>query len=66
MMTKRVKRFGFVSALFVLALTAAATPAAWGAEFGLHYKSTSGQEGYAASPKDVTTEVPSLKEMFLG
>lgn len=66
MMTKRVKRFGFVSALFVLALTAAATPAAWGAEFGLHYKSTSGQEGYAAGPKDATTEVLSLKEMFLG
>ena len=70
-MQRRLRRFGHSLALaFVLAATlvaaSTATPAAWGAEFGLHYKSTSGQEGYAASPKDVTTEVLSLKEMFLG
>ena len=56
-MAKRVKQGGFVSVLFVLALMITVTPAAWGAEFGLHYKSSSGQEGYATSPKNATTEV---------
>ena len=65
-MAKRVKQGGFVSVLFVLALMITVTPAAWGAEFGLHYKSSSGQEGYVTSPKDATTEVLVLKEMFLG
>ena len=65
-MAKRVKQGGFVSVLFVLALMITVTPAAWGAEFGLHYKSSSGQEGYATSPKNATTEVLVLKEMFLG
>ena len=36
------------------------------AEFGFHYKSSAGQEGYVTSVKDTTTEVPALKEMFLG
>ena len=67
-MAKRVKQGGFVSVLFVLAaavvlgtgLTADA------AEFGFHYKSSAGQEGYVTSVKDITTEIPALKEMFLG
>ena len=67
-MAKRVKQGGFVSVLLVLAaavvlgtgLTADA------AEFGFHYKSSAGQEGYVTSVKDTTTEVPALKEMFLG
>ena len=57
-----------MSVLFVLAaavvlgtgLTADA------AEFGFHYKSSAGQEGYVTSVKDITTEIPALKEMFLG
>lgn len=69
MMRKHAKRFGGM--LSVLLVLAAAVVLGTGltadaAEFGLHYTSSAGREGYVTSPKDATTEVLVLKEMFLG
>ena len=69
MMRKHAKRFGgMLSVLLVLAAAAVLGTglAASAAEFGLHYTSSAGREGYATSPKNATTEVLVLKEMFLG
>ena len=69
MMRKHVKRFGgMLSVLLVLAAAAVLGTglAADAAEFGLHYTSSAGREGYATSAVGATTEVLALKEMFLG
>ena len=69
MMRKHVKRFGgMLSVLLVLAAAAVLGTglAADAAEFGLHYTSSAGREGYATSAAGATTEVLALKEMFLG
>ena len=69
MMRKHAKRFGgMLSVLLVLAaaFVVGTGSAASAAEFGLHYTSSAGQEGYATSAVGVTTEVLVLKEMFLG
>lgn len=68
-MRKHAKRFGgMLSVLLVLAaaFVVGTGSAASAAEFGLHYTSSAGQEGYATSAVGVTTEVLVLKEMFLG
>ena len=67
-MAKRVNQGGFVSVLLVLAaaVVLGTDLTADAAEFGFHYKSSAGPEGYVTSVKDTTTEVPALKEMFLG
>ena len=60
MMRKHAKRFGgMLSVLLVLAAAAVLGTglAASAAEFGLHYTSSAGREGYATSPKNTTTEV---------
>lgn len=69
MMRKHTKRFGGM--LPVLLVLAAAVVlgtglAADAAEFGLHYTSSAGREGYVTSAVGATTEVLALKEMFLG
>ena len=69
MMRKHAKRFGGM--LSVLLVLAAAVVLGTGltadaAEFGFHYKSSAGQEGYVTSVKDTTTSISLMRGVRCG